>query len=27
MLRDELELDDLITAAIERSARVRYRVK
>ncbi len=27
MLRDELEIDDLIVAAIERSARVRYRVK
>ena len=26
MLRDELEIDDLIVAAIERSARVRYRV-
>jgi tellurite resistance protein len=27
MLRDELEIDPLIVAAIERSARVRYRVK
>jgi tellurite resistance protein len=27
MLRDELEIDDLTVAAIERSARVRYRVK
>ena len=27
MLRDELEIDDLIVAAIERSARVRYRTK
>ena len=27
MLRDELDLDDLVVAAIERSARVRYRVK
>ena len=27
MLRDELEIDTLVVAAIERSARVRYRVK
>jgi hypothetical protein len=27
MLRDELEVDPLVVAAIERSARVRYRVK
>ena len=27
MLRDELEIDPLVVAAIERSARVRYRVK
>jgi tellurite resistance protein len=27
MLRDELEIDPLIVAAIERSARIRYRVK
>jgi hypothetical protein len=26
MIRDELEIDELVSAAIERSARVRYRV-
>jgi hypothetical protein len=27
MLRDDLEIDPLVVAAIERSARVRYRIK
>lgn len=27
MLRDELEIDPLVAAAVERSARVRYRIK